>query len=120
MRPLLHDVSRPGGVDLVVQPTRRGPMRSERLLSLVVGAALMLAATSVSAQQPAAAPPPPPPYGAAISLEQAKKVMAGAATQGGKKKCKGAIPAVGAGGDIAILARVGGARVSSVKSCRAK
>ena len=52
-------------------------MRAGRLQSLAINTVLALAATAADAQQPAAAPPPPP-YGAPITLEQAKKVMAGA------------------------------------------
>ena len=51
-------------------------MRKVTPLSLVVGAVLVFAVASASAQ----APPPPPPYGPAITLEQAKKAMAGAAS----------------------------------------
>jgi hypothetical protein len=46
-------------------------MKVDRFLSAVVGAAVLFVATSAGAQAP-------PSYGAPISLEQAKKVMAGA------------------------------------------
>ena len=51
-------------------------MRMARLLSLVVVTVLLLASGPVGAQQPVAPPPPQIPYGAPISLEQAKKVLA--------------------------------------------
>jgi len=59
-------------------------MRTQRLVSLLVGIVLVLGASMASAQQPAAAPPPPPPYGPPITLEQAKKVMAGAEAEAKK------------------------------------
>src|SRR5712692_1334928 len=46
-------------------------MKTARILSLVVGTALCFVAASASAQAP-------PPYGPPITLEQAKKAMAGA------------------------------------------
>ncbi len=95
-------------------------MRSERLLSLVVGAALMLAATSVSAQQPAAAPPPPPPYGAAISLEQAKKVMAGAEAEAKKNNWNVVIAVLDSGGNVVMLQRMDGAQFGSIEVAREK
>jgi len=95
-------------------------MRSERLLSLVVGAALMLAATSVSAQQPAAAPPPPPPYGAAISLEQAKKVMAGAEAEAKKNNWNVVIAVLDSGGNLVMLQRMDGAQFGSIEVAREK
>jgi len=95
-------------------------MRSERLLSLVVGAALMLAATSVSAQQPAAAPPPPPPYGAAINLEQAKKVMAGAEAEAKKNNWNVVIAVLDSGGNVVMLQRMDGAQFGSIEVAREK
>jgi hypothetical protein len=47
---------------------------------LAIGVALVLAAGSAGAQ----APPPPPAYGPPITLEQAKKVMAGAEAEAKK------------------------------------
>src|SRR5258705_338584 len=85
MGPLLHGAGRQAGSISTPAHTRRRPMRVQRLQTLVVGAVLMLAATTAYAQQPAAAPPPPPPYGPAISLEQAKKIMAGAQTEADQK-----------------------------------
>src|SRR2546422_6327933 len=61
-------------------------MRTARLLSLVVVTVLLLACVPVGAQQPVAPPPPQIPYGAPISLEQAKKVMAGAEAEAYKQK----------------------------------
>src|SRR2546426_10420603 len=86
-------------------------MKLERLQSLVVGTVLMLAATSsVSAQQPAAAPPPPPLYGPAITLEQAKKIVAGAQAEANKKKWSGGISVLDSGGKVVMVHRMDGAQ----------
>jgi len=96
-------------------------MRMERLLSLVAGTALMLAATSVSAQQPAAAPPPPPPpYGPAITLEQAKKVMAGAEAEAKKNKWNVVISILDSGGNLVMVQRMDGAQFGSLEVAREK
>ncbi len=96
-------------------------MRMERLLSLVAGTALMLAATSVSAQQPAAAPPPPPPpYGPAITLEQAKKVMAGAEAEAKKNKWNVVISILDSGGNLVMVQRMDGAQFGSIEVAREK
>jgi glc operon protein GlcG len=96
-------------------------MKLERLQSLVVGAVLMLAATSsVSAQQPAAAPPPPPPYGPAITLEQAKKVMAGAEAEANKNKWNVVIAVLDSGGNLVMVHRMDGAQWGSIEVAREK
>jgi uncharacterized protein GlcG (DUF336 family) len=93
----------------------------QRLLSLVAGTALMLAATSVSAQQPAAAPPPPPPpYGPAITLEQAKKVMAGAEAEAKKNKWNVVISILDSGGNLVMVQRMDGAQFGSLEVAREK
>jgi len=96
-------------------------MKLERLQSLVVGTVLMLAATSsVSAQQPAAAPPPPPPYGPAITLEQAKKVMAGAEAEANKNKWNVVIAVLDSGGNLVMVHRMDGAQWGSIEVAREK
>ena len=86
-------------------------MKMERLLSPIIGTALVLAATTASAQQPpAAAPPPPPPYGTAISLEQAKKVMAGAEAEAKKNSWNVCIVVLDSGGNVVMLQRMDGAQ----------
>jgi len=96
-------------------------MKLERLQSLVVGTVLMLAATSsVSAQQPAAAPPPPPPYGPAITLEQAKKIMAGAEAEANKNKWNVVIAVLDSGGNLVMVHRMDGAQWGSIEVAREK
>jgi hypothetical protein len=61
-------------------------MRMARRASLVVVMVLLFASVPVGAQQPVAPPPPQIPYGSPISLEQAKKVLAGAEAEVIKNK----------------------------------
>jgi len=96
-------------------------MTMERLLSSIIGAALVLAATTAGAQQPpAAAPPPPPPYGMAISLEQAKKIMAGAEAEAKKNNWNVCIVVLDSGGNVVLLQRMDGAQFGSVEVAREK
>jgi glc operon protein GlcG len=97
-------------------------MTMKRLQSLIVGATLLLAAAStVSAQQPPAAPPPPPPlYGPAITLEQAKKVMAGAEAEAVKNKWNVVIAVLDSGGNLVALQRMDGAQWGSIEVAREK
>src|SRR5262245_64673574 len=95
-------------------------MKVEQLQSLVVGAALMLAATAAHAQQPAAAPPPPPPYGPPITLEQAKKVMAGAEAEAKKNSWNVVMVVLDSGGNLVMLQRMDGAQFGSIEVAKDK
>jgi len=97
-------------------------MRRERLVSLAVGAMLILGVSFASAQQPAPAtpPPPPPPYGAPITLEQAKKVLAGAEAEAKKNSWNMVIVVMDSGGNLVALERMDGAQLGSVEVARDK
>ena len=97
-------------------------MRMQRLLSLVVGTLLVLAASLASAQQPAApaAAPPPPPYGTPISLDHAKKVMAGAEAEANKNKWNVVIVVLDSGGNLVMLHRMDGAQFGSIDVAKEK
>ena len=95
-------------------------MKVERLQSLVVGAVLMLAATAAHAQQPAAAPPPPPPYGPPITLEKAKKVVAGAEAEAKKNSWNVAIAIHDSGGNLVMLQRLDGTQFGSTDVAKDK
>jgi glc operon protein GlcG len=69
-------------------------MTRRRLLSMAIGGILVLAAGSASAQ----APVPPPPYGAPITLEQAKKIVAGAEAESKKNSWSMVITVLDSGG----------------------
>ena len=90
-------------------------MRMARLLSLLV-AGLLVVVGSASAQAPA----PPPAYGAPISLEQAKKVMAGAEAEAKKNNWPVVIAILDSGGQLVMLQRLDNAQWGSVEIAKEK
>jgi len=96
-------------------------MRMQRLLSLV-GTVLILGASIASAQQPApaAAPPPPPLYGPPITLEQAKKVLAGAEAEAKKNSWNVVMVVLDSGGNLVMLQRMDGAQFGSIEVAKDK
>ena len=96
-------------------------MNRQRLVSLVVSMVVVLTAIAASAQQtPAPAPVPPPDYGAGITLEQAKKVMAGAEAEAAKNKWPMVIAILDSGGQLVMLHRLDSAQWGSVDVARDK
>ena len=63
---------------------------------------------------------PPPPYGQAITLDQAKKVMAGAEAEAKKNKWNVVICILDSGGNIVILSRMDGAQFGSIEVAHEK
>jgi len=92
-------------------------MRVHRLLSLGVALVLVAVAVSVSAQAP---PPPPPEYGTPISLEQAKKIMAGAEAEATKNKWGMVITIVDSGGNAVMMHRLDNTQFGSIDVARDK
>jgi len=88
-------------------------MRSAMPLSLVLGALVLFAAASASAQAP-------PPYGAPITLEQAKKVVAGAEAEARKNNWNVVITVLDSGGNIVLVQRLDNAQFGSVEVARQK
>src|SRR5204863_4565513 len=86
----------------------------------VAAVAVLLTVGAVSAQQPATPPPPPPEYGAPITYEQAKKVMAGAETEATKNKWPVVIVVLDSGGQIVMVHRLENAQWGSVEIARKK
>jgi len=84
-----------------------------RILSLIVGTVMVFAAASASAQAP-------PPYGPAITLEQAKKVLAGAEAEAKKNKWDVVIVVLDSGGHVVTLSRLDGAQWGSLDVARDK
>lgn len=76
-----------------------------------VAAAFML---SLVAALPAAAQQNPPPYGAPITLETAKKVMAGAEAEAVKNNWNVYVVVVDSGGNIVMLHRFDNAQLGSL------
>ena len=86
------------------------------MLSLVAASALVLMAVSASAQTPA----PPPSYGAPITLEQAKKAMAGAEAEAKKNNWPVVIVILDSGGQLVMLQRLDNAQWGSVDIAKEK
>lgn len=91
-------------------------MTRQRLLSLAIGAALVFSAAAAGAQ----APPPPPAYGPSITLEQAKKVMAGAEAESKKNNWGMVITILDSGGNVVMMQRMDGTQFGSVEVARDK
>ena len=91
----------------------------QRLVSLVVSMAVVLVTVVASAQQ---TPPPAAPadYGPAITLEQAKKVMAGAEAEAKKNSWPVVIAILDSGGQLVMLQRLDNAQWGSVDIAKEK
>jgi glc operon protein GlcG len=89
-------------------------MKSPRLLALALGMVVLCAAASASAQAP------PPAYGSPISLEQAKKVMAGAEAEAKKNNWPVVIAILDSGGLLVLLQRMDNAQWGSIEVAKDK
>jgi uncharacterized protein GlcG (DUF336 family) len=83
-------------------------MKTPRLLSVAALAAVVLSSAAVASAQA------PPLYGAPITLEQAKKVMAGAEAEAKKNNWQVVITIVDAGGNEVMTQRLDGAQWGSL------
>jgi glc operon protein GlcG len=90
-------------------------MRIARLVTVVPALALSLTAATVSAQAP-----PPPPYGAPITLDQAKKALAGAEAEARKNSWNVVIAVVDPGGHLVALQRMDNVQFGSIEVARQK
>ena len=90
-------------------------MTRQRLLSLAIGTALVFTAATAGAQAP-----PPPPYGPGITLDQAKKAMAGAEAEAKKNNWPVVITILDSGGNLVMSQRLDGAQFGSVEVARDK
>jgi glc operon protein GlcG len=88
-------------------------MKLTRPNAVVAAALLLCVAASASAQAP-------PPYGAPISLEQAKKVMAGAETEAKKNTWPVVIAILDSGGQLVMLQRLDNTQWGSVEIAKEK
>jgi glc operon protein GlcG len=91
-------------------------MRMARFLGVIVATGALLAAASASAQ----APPPPPAYGPAITLDQAKKVMAGAEAEAKKNNWLVVIAILDPGGNLVMLQRLDNTQWGSIEVAKDK
>ena len=88
-------------------------MTRQRLLSLAIGAVLVLAAATAGAQGS-------PPYGPPITLDQAKKAMAGAEAEAKKNNWPVVITILDSGGHVVLIQRLDGAQFGSIEVSRDK
>jgi glc operon protein GlcG len=88
-------------------------MKMAKLLSLVAGTALVFVAASASAQAPM-------PYGMPITLEQAKKAVAGAEAEAKKNNWPMVIVILDSGGHAVMLERMDNAQWGSVEVAKEK
>jgi uncharacterized protein GlcG (DUF336 family) len=88
-------------------------MTRQRLLSLAIGTALVFTAATAGAQGP-------PAYGPPITLDQAKKVMAGAEAEAKKNNWPVVITILDSGGNLVMTHRLDGAQFGSVEVAREK
>jgi glc operon protein GlcG len=93
------------------------PMTKRQCFSLVVGTVMIFAAGSAAAQTP---PPPPPAYGAPITLEQAKKITAGAEAEAKKNNWGMVITILDSAGHVVMVTRMDGAQLGSIDVARDK
>lgn len=84
-----------------------------RILSLVVATVLVFVAASASAQAP-------PAYGPPITLEQAKKVVAGAEAEAKKNNWPVVIVVLDSGGNLVMLQRLDNAQWGSIDIAKEK
>jgi uncharacterized protein GlcG (DUF336 family) len=85
------------------------------LTSLIVTMAVVLTAAASTAQAPA-----PPEYGAPITIEQAKKIMAGAEAEATKNKWPVVITILDSGGNVVMVHRLDNAQWGSVDIAKEK
>ena len=88
-------------------------MKIARFVTVVMAVALCLAAATVSAQAP-------PPYGMAITLDQAKKALAGAEAEARKNSWNVVIAVVDPGGHLVALQRMDNVQFGSIEVARQK
>jgi len=92
-------------------------MITKRLVYLAIALVIVHGAGVASAQTP---PPPPPAYGAPITLEQAKKVMAGAEAEAKKNNWGMAIIILDTGGHAVMMQRLDGTQLGSIDVAKDK
>ena len=84
-------------------------MKTRYLLSLTLASLVLFATSSATAQTP------PPEYGAPITIEQAKKIMAGAEAEATKNKWPVVITILDSGGNTVMVQRLDNAQWGSVQ-----
>ena len=94
-------------------------MKRTAAVMLMLYLALFVAVT-VNAQSPQTPPPAPPAYGTPITLERAKKVLAGAEAEAKKNNWNVVISIVDTGGQLVAMSRLDNTQFGSVEVAREK
>src|SRR5207237_8098546 len=89
-------------------------------LVLSLGSALAPAMAQQAPAGPAAAAPPQPPYGAPITLEQAKRVMAAAELEATKNSWSVAITILDSGGNMVMFHKGDNTQLSGISTSAGK
>ena len=89
------------------------------VLTALVGS-IMAPARAQQAAAPAAAPPPQPPYGAPITLDQAKRVMAAAELEAAKNSWSVAITILDSGGNMVMFHKFDNTQLASIGASEGK
>jgi len=92
-------------------------MTHVKWLAMIASVSLVFAAVPSGAQQ---APAAPPKYGAPITLDQAKKAMAGAEAEARKNNWNMVIVIVDSGGNLVMLERLDDAQFGSIDVAKSK
>ena len=95
-------------------------MSPHRFFSLLVVTMIVFTAIPAAAQAPVAPAPPQIPYGAPITLEQAKKALAGAEAEAMKNKWSVVITILDSGGHMVAMHRIDGTQLGSIEAARQK
>jgi glc operon protein GlcG len=90
------------------------------LTTVALGAAVLFGSVVHAQQQPSSPPPPPPGYGAPITLEQARAVIAGAAAESKKNGWNHVFAVVDGGGNLIAFEKADLAGNSSIEIAQAK
>jgi glc operon protein GlcG len=90
------------------------------LTTVALCAAVLFGSVVHAQQQPSSPPPPPPGYGAPITLEQARAVIAGAAAESKKNGWNHVFAVVDGGGNLIAFEKADLAGNSSIEIAQAK
>ncbi len=91
-----------------------------RLLAAVLGSSLMVAGSAMAQAPAAPAPPPRASYGESLTLDMAKKVVAGAEAEAAKNGWNMAIAVVDTGSNLVVLHRMDQTQLGSLRLAEGK
>jgi uncharacterized protein GlcG (DUF336 family) len=113
----------PPPLPLILPPAPRRVVAEEALQMfrmLALAGALALSAVPALAQQPGTPSTPAAPYGPAITLDQAKRVMASAELKAAENSWAVAITILDSGGNLVMFHKIDNAQLSSISVSEGK